>query len=200
MVDMCSHSALGIAFGPLMIIIISGWGILGTLWLLCTGLPASSWSLPLLRWLRGPRRRSSTSESSTNPDGCLCLTESPRNVPEQIVYKTREMGGKGKPIFLVSFISFKSYCNTLLESNNLRYKKISCQFSSLKKKTTTAPSVEFKEKIQISGSVRAIEMEAARNSSIATVKDPSANFHASLPSLLSRHVVMVGVGDFVVGL
>lgn len=30
-----------------------------------------------------------------------------------------------------------------------------------------------------------------RNASVATVKDPSANFHAS-PSLLSRHVVMVG--------
>lgn len=112
------------------------------------------------------------------------------------------MGGKGKPIFLWSFISFKSYCNTQLESNNLRYKKISCQFSSLEKKKqkTTAPSVEFKEEIQISGSVRAIEMEAARNSSVATAKDPSANFHASLPSLLSRHVVTVGVGDFVVGL
>lgn len=34
MVAMCLYSILVIAFGPLIVIIISGWGILGTLWLL----------------------------------------------------------------------------------------------------------------------------------------------------------------------
>lgn len=33
MVAMCLHSILVIAFGPLIVIIISGRGILGTLWL-----------------------------------------------------------------------------------------------------------------------------------------------------------------------
>lgn len=54
------------------------------------GLPSSSWSLPLLRWLR---LRGHTSKSSTNPDRSLCLTESLHNLPEQIVYKS---GGNGR--------------------------------------------------------------------------------------------------------
>lgn len=108
---------------------------------------------------------------------------------------------EGKENLFFSCPLFRSKATVTLIWNLITsvIRKYPANFPLLKKKTT-APSVEFKEEIQISGSVRAIEMEAVRNSSIATVKDPSANFHASLPSLLSRHAVMVGVGDFVVGL
>lgn len=48
------------------------------------------------------------------------------------------MGGKGKPICLVSFTSFKCYRNTKMESNNLRCEKYSANFPSPKKNQQNA--------------------------------------------------------------
>lgn len=60
-----------------------------------------------------------------------------------------EIGGKGKPICLVSFTSFKCYRNTKMESNNLRCEKYSANFPSPKKNNKTH---WFAKEIQIAGS------------------------------------------------
>lgn len=91
-----------------------------------------------------------------------------------------EMGGKGKPICLVSFTSFKCYRNTKMESNNLCCEKYSANFPS-PKKTTKRTGLQRRFKSQ--AAVCVIEIQVEKNASVATVKDPSANFHASpLPS------------------
>lgn len=59
------------------------------------------------------------------------------------------MGGKGKPICLVSFTSFKCYRNTKMESNNLRCEKYSANFPSPKKNNKRH---WFAKEIQIAGS------------------------------------------------
>lgn len=89
------------------------------------------------------------------------------------------MGGKGKPICLVSFISFKCSCNAKIEFNNLRWlkkkkKNLLPIFLTKREKTKqTAPFIG----IQNSAGVCLKEVEAGRNTSVATVKHPSANFH-----------------------
>lgn len=67
------------------------------------------------------------------------------------------MGGKGKPICLVSFILFKCYCNDKMESNNLCREKYPANFP-LKKKRQQPPSLSLKDAIQISDSVCIIEI------------------------------------------
>lgn len=101
---MCSHSILPIAFGP-TIVIIGGRGILGTLCLL------EAWAVlfPVISsptyMTQRPRRRSTTSKSSTNPDQSLRLTESPYNVAEQIVYKN-EGNGRERKTYLSRVLYF----------------------------------------------------------------------------------------------
>lgn len=47
------------------------------------------------------------SGSLKSPDRSLRLTSHPYNVAEHIVYKISENGREGKPVCLISFVSFK---------------------------------------------------------------------------------------------